>query len=151
MNKKGVSEIVAYVFLILIAMSLSILVYAWLKSYIIQPEKKCPDSLALIITNYSCSDRFYVSFRNKGLFDIDGFLLKYSSGSGLPINYLSREDGDFFFNGQKKLAPNENYTINYWFDGTITSIEVLPLRVIDEEPIICTNSRFKITLNNCVI
>jgi len=55
-NKKAVSLMLSYVLLIVIAISVAIGVYAWLKFVAEGTEglEKCPADVSLIIQNYEC-------------------------------------------------------------------------------------------------
>ena len=48
-GKKGVSIIIGYVILIAVAITMSFLVYAWMKSYVPKEELKCPDDVFIRI------------------------------------------------------------------------------------------------------
>ena len=55
-DKKGVSEILSYVILISIAVSLSIGVYAWLKDYAnVNPKIDCKDGTSIMLSDYNYS------------------------------------------------------------------------------------------------
>ena len=95
-NKKGLSEIVSYVLLILVALSLSVAVYTWLKVYVPKDKLECPDGVSLIIKELECgnANKFVnITFGNKGRFDVDGIYLKFSDSEkkvpyfGLPFVY----------------------------------------------------------------
>src|SRR3972149_7833470 len=72
-NKKALSEIVGYTILIVIAISLSVLVYAFLKTYIPKEAVSCEEDLNLIVQDYSCSTsgELKITIKNKGLFKAD--------------------------------------------------------------------------------
>lgn len=151
-NKKGVSVIVGYVLLIVIAMSLSILVYAWLKSYVLAPEEPCPEGVSLIISNFSCDNNLekiiYITFENHGKFTIDGFIARASENlDSLATCKLKRnaEDGGgegtfFFFNdaGLVRLKPGEKITQKLNYAGCVSPgnqlkiLEIIPLRTGEE-------------------
>ena len=46
-NKKGVSEIIGYILLVAIVVTISIFVYQWLKTYVPQDAISCPDGVSL--------------------------------------------------------------------------------------------------------
>jgi len=146
MNKKGISETVAYVLLVVIAISLSLVVFAWLKGYIIQPEKNCPDGISFSM-EYACKEKLELTLKNTGLFDVDGFILKYSNDEKPPAIMLSSPDGDYF---SPILKPGMRQGFAYDY-STITSIEFLPIKIMDSVPVICTNARFRQNLNSCSI
>jgi len=96
-NKKGLSEIIAYVLLISIAVAISLLVYPWLKSYISVSDDKpvCHEGVAIIIKNYSCDasiKQLNLSLQNKGLFTIKGFLVKTNSRANADFGINSIND-----------------------------------------------------------
>jgi hypothetical protein len=80
-SKKALSEMVSYTLLVVIAVGLSVLVYAWLRSYINTGEKiECGDEIALSIIDYTCSgDIISLSLKNNGFFNINGFFMKASN------------------------------------------------------------------------
>lgn len=72
-NKKGISEIVSYVLLIVIAVSISVLVYNFLVGYIPKGEvEECPSETSLIIENISCNHQgnVIITLTNKGYWNI---------------------------------------------------------------------------------
>lgn len=83
-NKSGVSLMVSYVLLILIAVALSLLVFSYLKIYIPSNQKpECANDFSLIIQSLSCSlstdsdvDEMTITLQNKGLFNADGVLIR---------------------------------------------------------------------------
>ena len=81
-EKRGLSNLIAYVLLISISISLSVVVYNWLGSYVPDFDNLpvCSDNVELMIASYTCvsgADGFLkVNLLNRGLFGIDGFMLK---------------------------------------------------------------------------
>ena len=77
-RKKGLSNLIAYVLLISISLSLSVMVYGWLKFYVGGAEVvECPSNTNVIIDSYTCSSsNLTVTIKNKGLFDVDGYVLR---------------------------------------------------------------------------
>ena len=84
-NKLGVSLMVSYVLLILIAVALSLLVFSYLKIYVPSNQKpECANEFSLIIKRLSCSlatgtnenDKMTLTLQNKGLFNADGVLIR---------------------------------------------------------------------------
>ena len=81
-NKSGVSLMVSYVLLILIAVALSLLVFSYLKIYIPSNQKpECANDFSLIIQSLSCSlatdpNEMTITLQNKGLFNADGVLIR---------------------------------------------------------------------------
>jgi hypothetical protein len=83
-SKKGVSEMVSYVILISITVTLAVIVFMWLKDYgnIVAPKIDCDEGTSMIITGYRCSAGvIYLEVKNNGMFSIDGFMLYFSNNS----------------------------------------------------------------------
>jgi len=87
-GKKAISMLVSYILLISLALAMSALVYAWLKSRIpgLAPKESCPEGVSLVIESYNCTNdttQKYVDItvRNRGLFTVEGFIIKMSNSS----------------------------------------------------------------------
>ena len=55
-GKKGVSIMVGYVLLVVIAVVMSVVVYAWLKTYTPADVKSCPEEVSLFVSSIECID-----------------------------------------------------------------------------------------------
>jgi hypothetical protein len=78
-NKRGLSEMVGYVLLIGIAISLSILVFIWMSRQVPSPAEYCPEDISLYIENYRCGNgEINLSLKNMGLFNVSGFIIRGS-------------------------------------------------------------------------
>ncbi|MEM4271699.1 MAG: archaellin/type IV pilin N-terminal domain-containing protein [Candidatus Pacearchaeota archaeon] len=73
-NKKGISEVVAYALLILIAIGLAAGVYSFLKVYVPKEKAECPTDVSISLQNYDCrlSEGLKINVTNTGFFKIDG-------------------------------------------------------------------------------
>lgn len=152
-NKKAMSEIIAYVLLIVLAISLSLVVYAWLKSYIVKPEKNCPEGVSISLEEYSCKDKIIsLNVKNNGLFNIDGYVVRVGNTTkGKAVYYLkNRGLIENYLPGKKALEPGEKFdsVLNYKDYGVITRIEIQPFEV-DKEIIMCSDAIIKQELENC--
>lgn len=146
-NKRGVSEIVAYVILMLIVLAIGSLVYSWTISNIPKDNEKCSEGLSLMIKEYNCSrDLLNVNIKNNGLFDVDGFYVKAGNDSTgrriIELTEIRGEKGKIIFKqeGKKtKLGPEQTANINFSYEGynTITEIEIEPFIIGSKEPILC--------------
>ncbi|MBI5148696.1 hypothetical protein HZA33_03380 [Candidatus Pacearchaeota archaeon] len=168
-NKRGISELIAYALLVGLAISLSVIVYMWLEVYV-KPSSinVCPSGTSLIIEDYSCSlsGILTLKVKNKGLFNVSGFILRINNRSklgeplGNPIYRLRPTTGpgaggDFFvFGGDNEpLAPglNKEFT-DIAYCGTLTEIEIQPIRLEEgiDEPILCDKAviRQKVSLSS---
>ena len=167
-DKRAVSQVVTYVLLIITALGLSVLVYAFLQGFI--PEEKfiCPENLALIIRTVRCDiplkqGQILVDVSNKGNFEIDGVYARYSQLEGgvasNPLIPIDSEDygsinritsdqaaGGFLYFGRLSdvpipLRPGKNYTQLFSYSGGLKKIEFQPFvnRGGNEELGICEN------------
>ncbi len=148
-NKRGVSIIVGYVLLVVIALSLSLLVYAWLKSQIPREREKCPESISLIIEDYSCDKRgktLDITFQNKGLFNVNGFIIRIRNVSDGKTYTLESGGGgieNFFVEAGKlkALKPNEKATQQFSYSkyGRLVEIEIEPF-ITEQGIVLCENA-----------
>ena len=117
-RKSALSNIVAYVLLISITISLSVMVYGWLRFYVSEEEvESCSEGVNIIIRSYECflpnatghGGRITVTLKNKGLFTVDGFELRVHDRLGADFGfYLFDEEGD-------EILPGEEHSETYVF------------------------------------
>lgn len=133
-NKRGISIIIGYVILITIAISLSVLVFNWLRFYVSpETEETCPEGVSLIIQDYSCANqKLNITLKNKGLFNISGFILRVHDRLGAKLGiYTLNKTG-------RSLAPGGEVTKEYDFsdpgivEGSSTGLTSITL--IDVQP-----------------
>ena len=119
-NKLGVSLMVSYVLLILIAVALSLLVFSYLKIYIPSNQKpECANDFSLIIQSLSCSlatdpNEMTITLQNKGLFNADGVLIRIRDPQFKVKTEFEEEilfnpssgDSDYCLN-KKALSPGD--------------------------------------------
>lgn len=120
-NKNGLSNVVGYVLLISITISLSVLVYGWLRFYVSGDDiEECSDNVNIIIRSYQCFNpnatgvggRLIVTLKNKGLFNVDGYELRVHDRPGADFGfYLFNDTGS-------PIAPGEERTDTYYFNAT---------------------------------
>ena len=144
-QKQGLSEIIGYVLLIVIAISLSLLVYAWLKNQVPKETQSCQENLALSIQRYECfEESIEVTIKNNGLFDINGLLARYAvKESGLASKDMQglspvRSSGQILKAINSSLSFVEEF--EYPIDRSMVEIEITPIKLIDGKMTICTNS-----------
>lgn len=78
-SKKAVSLMVSYTLLVVIAISLSVLVYSFLRSYTPQEERVCEQELSIAIDAVECSisaEEVNLTLANRGLFSIDAVYVR---------------------------------------------------------------------------
>ena len=143
-NKKALSEIVAYVILITIALSMSTIVYIWLKGYLPTNQEECPDGVSIIIKDYNCtkvlSGELFLNLtiQNKGLFTTDGFVIKVNDRDGASIGLFTLKntsEGKF----GAKLQPGEMYNYKYSLKNNIIGVSstgLTKLSFIEIQPFI---------------
>ena len=140
--KKAVSEVVSYVLLIVIAMSLAAGVYAWMHFYVpSEKEEKCPDETAISITNAECPAaglgqprKLVLTIQNQGLFEVEGFFILASEDIARPPyqplndtraadpNSPPRDPGRYNF-FPSKLAPGTSASAEFYYPSNFNSIK----------------------------
>ena len=84
MNKIGVSEMLSYVLLIAIAITVSVGVYAWAKAMLptTYGDITCKDETSLILYEYTCDGTgIELTLRNNGRFNINGIIFTVTNDS----------------------------------------------------------------------
>lgn len=116
MNKRGLSEVLGYVFLIIIAVSVSVFAYTYLTNLVPKDRPECPEDIAISIEQASCKIEngkagISVTIKNQGLFTIDAAYLRIGN-SGRKIKQLVNEENIYIAtSGNTGLQPGEKYTI----------------------------------------
>ena len=150
-NKSGISEILAYVLLISISLSLAILVYGWLRFYQPAEDKGCPEEVSLVIKGIACDEangKLTIMLHNKGLFSINGSIIRVNDREDAKNGvYAIEEYGD-------GLLPGDIQTFVYQFSNlkAILNNEGQPLSrisIVDIQPFIYENNK-KVLCNNLV-
>ncbi len=148
-EKKGLSEIVAYVMLVIIGISLAILVYGFMVRFLPGREPECPDGISLMVVDYECSaNNFNLTVRNTGRFSLDGQIVRVYNDTGHRQEITDQSTR--FFGGDKyecgaELNPgeecfpdNEKFT---YFPTDINRIEIVPLKIVDGRTTLCDNAK----------
>lgn len=143
---------VGYALLIAMALSLSLLVYAWLKAYTPGAVEPCPDDVAIVLADISCDNAgntMNLTLQNKGLFNIYGFYIKASNSTGIPIYNLKNASGaedDIFNQGVVRAGSDfrsnekRRWVFNYSHINRVNKIEIEPFISRNSEEILCTNA-----------
>lgn len=144
-NKKGVSIIIGYVLLIIVAVGLSVLVFAYLKLYAPKDKPECKQDVHLIVQDYSCTSKVLtLTLLNKGLFKIDAAYVRIGQ-QGREVRELINGDNIYFgiIDNQKGLFPGKTFTKTY-VSQLITSgnliLEVQPAVFDNNDLAICENA-----------
>lgn len=150
MNKKAVSEIVSYTLIIVIAVGISILVYASLKLYLPSDKQTCPDEISIIIQNAECNNSYLVlNLKNQGLFNVSALYIRMANASRTTRMQINQ--------GKEILSPQippggterwaKDVTSIVTADGTYT-VEIQPALISKQKIILC--ERAVVTENvNC--
>lgn len=121
MQKKGVSEVVSYAMLILIAVILAIMVFAYLKLYVPKEKPECKEGIDLIIENYGCTvglsnpakDQINLTLQNRGRFTVDKVYIRIGKKDRQfkeDVNTTSTKNPHPLFTGIKEgLEPMNSY------------------------------------------
>lgn len=150
-NKRAISELLAYVLLVGLAVSLSIAIYSWLKFYV-NPSSAvtCPGGVSLIIYNYNCSTisgkmYFNLEVQNKGLFNISGYILRVNDkNEGLPVYLITNT------NFTNPLMPHErNYSKLDIIFPTIKEVEIEPFRIDKDKQVLCDQATIRQKITGC--
>jgi hypothetical protein len=146
-KKKALSDVVAYVILISITISLSVIVYGWLRFYVGEEEiSACSDGVNVIISSYRCYiipddvggelNRIELDLKNKGRFTVDGFTLRVHNRTGAEFGlYVLNDTGEEILPGQTItfIGNLSSPAINF---SSITFVEVQPF-IKDKGKISC--------------
>lgn len=175
MDKRGVSIVIGYVILVAVAITMSFLVYAWMKSYVPKEKLECPNDVSIRIVSAKCVPgdgadtykKIEVEIKNTGLFDINGYIAKGENTQGVLFEI---SEGTYIFDssipGEIGKAKPGYSKINLLgknkgegdIKEEIKSIEVIPIRIQTnketgkDETAICGDAVVKIMIDEiCLI
>ena len=82
-NKRAISEVVSYVLLIILSLSLAIFVFNWLRGFVpSMNEAKCPDGVSLIIKDaVPVGSNLTLTIQNRGRFTAEGYYLRANNAT----------------------------------------------------------------------
>lgn len=99
-HKKGVSEIISYSLLIVIAVIVSVLVYSFLKLYIPKNQPECLDDVSLMIQDYTCTpsptNTLSVTLLNNGRFNVDAAYIRIGKPGRTTKTWINKDEGFTF-------------------------------------------------------
>ena len=160
-NKRGISELIAYVLLITLAIAMAAAAWVFLKPYAEKPlpEEECPESINVILANYSCHDgKIDLELENRGLFKITGIKLRViNDSSGFEHDFLwflpvcggvencqactGRSDCLGVDENSKKISASD---LPY---DKIDTLVIYPVKFINNNVYVCTNAVMKIPVH----
>ncbi len=148
-TKRGLSEVIGYVLLISISLTLASLVFTWLKGYLPNDTSsiECEENVALVIRdfNYTCGGSILnLTIQNRGLFNVDGYILRVNNGSisdvGIyTLNKTGRAipTGELYFDNYTTIQTAD--TIPKPITGNLTLVEIQPLVLKKNKLVYCSN------------
>ncbi len=137
-NKKGLSELISYVLLVVMVVAIASGVYIWAKSKVPVQYEECPSELTAAISScwYTATD-INLRITNTGKFDIDCFYFYLvSGGNATKVNYETRS-----CDSNSQIIPlNISSFADITFIPTSVSlvdkIKIIPVK-IQKEPLLC--------------
>lgn len=141
LNKKGLSEIVGYVLLIMIAFSIAGMVFMWLRAYVQTGETaECDSGVSLSIREYNYSDELRtinLTVRNDGRFDVDGYVIRVNNNS------ITRFGEYKIFENATKIKVNTNIGINIDEIKDISNDENITgrIKMVEIQPFVHINNK----------
>lgn len=147
-DKRGISNMIAYVILISITLSLSVLVYNWLRfQFGEEVPDTCSERVNLVLSSYDCpsgSSWLKVDIKNKGLFDVDGYILRVHNRPGADFGLYTVDPAGFEIEAGESFEYQYNFTQeNYPHNpeilelGDITFLEIQPFVLEGSKKINC--------------
>jgi hypothetical protein len=148
-DKRAISEVIAYVLLISVAIGLSLMVYNFLVHYIPSEEvDSCPEGVTLSLRDVYCDatgDENYLTFevKNTGLFGVDGFRVRVNDreGSRIGVHILGQEvyQDNRFNPGESKFfsVDYKSFVSSAQMKSDLKLLEVQPIYTVDGKPTFC--------------
>jgi flagellin-like protein len=143
-NKRGVSELIGYVLLIVFTIVLAAIVYQWLKTYVPKEDLACPSDVSVLVKDYNCTGgELNLVLKNNGKFSFGGYLIYATNNPEAELatidiskNITSGETPmqptGIKLNGEgNSFIPNSEETHTFDISGVtplVYSIEIVPMR-----------------------
>lgn len=110
-DKRGISPIIGYVLLIVIAMALAGGVYTYLTRYVPADTEQCPSDVRLSIESVNCTQGLLsITLVNRGLFTADGAYVRVGEigrAAKTSLTSCSPSGCDLYFNSYDSIQyPN---------------------------------------------
>lgn len=142
-SKKGISELISYVLLTVMAIALASGVYLWLKAKIPVEQSGCPETLSMIITECNLSDsNLNITFKNNGNFNITGAFVYVKLQDNSTYNLTTfPPDLMNIQHDHLPLAEEKRQVFDVSFISNpatnITHIEFIPVKNIYNKTVLC--------------
>lgn len=142
--RKGISELVSYVLLAVMAIALASGVYIWARSKIPVFQEECPEGISLIIEECkfeSSNNVLNITFSNGGNFNITGLFVYVVFDDNFTMNLTRVPEGEIE-EDYLPLSAEKNYSVNILFpDGknynNIKNLEFIPFKIIKGKTFLC--------------
>jgi len=158
-DKRGISLMISYVLLIVIALTLAAGIFAWLKLYVPQEDAvSCPSDTSISIKTHDCVslapeltyNSLDLEIENRGLFNIENFFIRLSNEEGklpttLPsdtvfnLDYGTLVDGKFQLT--MPLAPGQTIDIRVPYGTGSPNDEINNIERVQIQPFILDNTK----------
>ncbi len=154
-DKRAVSLIVSYVLLITITLSLSVLVYNWLKFYVSDEDiPECSSNVNIVIQKINCVPSYVspgeetipgnlqIILKNKGLFNVSGFNIRVNDREDAEFGFYTLEEGGVPMAPGEEFPSDGSYMVYNFRDvidynlTKVTIVEVQPF-IIEDDKIVC--------------
>lgn len=135
-SRKGVSEMVSYVLLVVIAVGVSVVVFNFLSTYTPKEHAECSEDVRVVLQSYSCNvgspGVLNVTLLNKGVFSVDAVYIRFGAQSRTVKDLIN--DNDLYFtrivgNSNPGLAPGASASKTFQLPvvaGTKYGLEIEP-------------------------
>ena len=164
-NKRGISVMIGYIFLITITIIISTIVYQQLRTYVPTEKVECPEGVSVFLKKvvYDCDNKeLNITLKNNGRFSVAGYFIAATNKSDQELatidlsKYTKSGVGGFVifdFLSQNSMSPNKE--IKSVFDlssssSQFYSLNIIPVRYQEIENrnriVSCGDSRIKETL-----
>lgn len=151
MNKRGLSEIVAYAIMIAIAISLAVAVFAWLK-IVANPSAPidCNEGTSIYLDSYSCSGAIItLIMKNNGGFNVSGYIIKVSDDASKEPTTMITPTGYHEFLSPSGLIPGASESADFTKTSSIKRISYQPFVFINNKKVVCQGTAIKEPITGC--
>ncbi|MFH1801371.1 MAG: hypothetical protein ABH804_00860 [archaeon] len=160
-NKKGVSIMIGYVLLISLAITMGIITYGWIKSYVPKDTPECPDGVSVLIKSLNCTIeggdiKINMLLKNNGRFDLAGYYIYGANSSEQELatidlsfyadSWIHEGARIYFAAGNQNTFKTNNEKLTTFI---IPSSEINQINLIEVSPIRYQEQNSRIFSINC--
>lgn len=150
-NKKALSEIVSYVLLIIIAIGISAMVFAFLQVYLPKEKAECPADISLSIQDYTCSlsdEELMLVISNRGLWKVDAAYVRLGLEDEQVKTLITNKNliTDLYLEYPNGLMPSSNPTVKVYTARRLPDlsqrmeIQITPAILKDNKLVVCNGA-----------